>query len=79
MIKWILWTFVKGLEFISISIITLGLTALLVGLASVLIWYGLISKEYLILSEIIVGCIFIFGLIFRAVWEIKLPSQLRKL
>jgi hypothetical protein len=66
-IKWIGWTFIRGIEMIGISVLILSFVAGLTGLAGILIWYALESKEYLILTGIVVGCIFIFGLIFRGV------------
>lgn len=76
---WIMWTFIKGFEIIGISTIVLGFMAGLTGVTGVLIWWGWKNGEYLILVSIITGCIFICGLIFRVVWELKLPTQLRKL
>jgi len=76
---WILWTFIKGFKIIGISILMLGFMAGLIGIIIILVWWGIKNKEYLILSSIIVNCIFIYGLIYRVVWNLKLPEPLRRL
>lgn len=62
---WIMFTFIRGFEMIGIALFILGFAIGFISLSSVLIWWAIINREYLILAEIITGCIFIFGLTFR--------------
>ncbi len=69
-VLWVLWTFIRGLEMIGISVLIVGVITLVIGISSSLIWWGMENGEYLILASIVTGCIFIFGLIFRGVGRI---------